>query len=159
MQAEPHLLKHLIRWVTWGGVMRALGIDLGARRVGLAISDATGTLARPLTTLKVNGPDLVDLVAREIDRLAAEDDGLSVIVVGLPARLDGTASDETARASAFIEALGRRTVIPIVGEDERLTSHEAEARLAIRERDWRKRKLKLDAAAAAVFLQDFLDRR
>jgi RNase H-fold protein (predicted Holliday junction resolvase) len=50
-------------------------------------------------------------------------------------------------------------VIPIVGEDERLTSHEAEARLAIRERDWRKRKLKLDAAAAAVFLQDFLDRR
>ena len=51
------------------------------------------------------------------------------------------------------------TAIPIVSEDERLTSHEAEARLATRERDWRKRKLKLDAAAAAVFLQDFLDRR
>jgi len=139
--------------------MRALGIDLGARRVGLAISDVTGTLARPLTTLTINGGDLVDLIAREIDRLAAEDDGLSMIVVGVPARLDGTASEESARASAFIEALGRRTAIPIVGEDERLTSREAEARLAIRERDWRKRKLKLDAAAAAVFLQDFLDRR
>ena len=139
--------------------MRALGIDLGARRIGLAISDVTGTLARPLTTLTVDGGDSIDIVAREIARLAGEDDGLSVIVVGMPARLDGTTSEAGARASAFIEALRRRTAIPIVSEDERLTSHEAQARLATRERDWRKRKLKLDAAAAAVFLQDFLDRR
>ena len=48
--------------------------------------------------------------------------------------------------------------MPIVGEDERLTSREAEERLALRERDWRKRKLRLDAAAAAIMLQDFLDR-
>jgi putative holliday junction resolvase len=139
--------------------VRALGIDLGARRIGLAISDVTGTLARPLTTLTVDGGDSIDIVAREIARLAGEDDGLSVIVVGMPARLDGTTSEAGARASAFIEALRRRTAIPIVSEDERLTSHEAQARLATRERDWRKRKLKLDAAAAAVFLQDFLDRR
>ena len=139
--------------------MRALGIDLGARRIGLAISDVTGTLARPLTTLTVDGGDSIDIVAREIARLAGEDDGLSVIVVGMPARLDGTTSEAGARASAFIEALRRRTAIPIVSEDERLTSHEAQAWLATRERDWRKRKLKLDAAAAAVFLQDFLDRR
>lgn len=139
--------------------MRALGIDLGARRIGLAISDVSGTLARPLTTLTVDGGDSIDIVAREIARLAGEDDGLSVIVVGMPARLDGTTSEAGARASAFIEALRRRTAIPVVSEDERLTSHEAQARLATRERDWRKRKLKLDAAAAAVFLQDFLDRR
>jgi putative Holliday junction resolvase len=139
--------------------VRALGIDLGARRIGLAISDVTGTLARPLTTLTVDGGDSIDIVAREIARLAGEDDGLSVIVVGMPARLDGTTSEAGARASAFIEALRRRTAIPIVSEDERLTSHEAQARLATRERDWRKRKLKLDAAAAAIFLQDFLDRR
>ena len=139
--------------------MRALGIDLGARRIGLAISDVTGTLARPLTTLTVDGGDSIDIVAREIARLAGEDDGLSVSVVGMPARLDGTPSEAGTRASAFIEALRRRTAIPIVSEDERLTSHEAQARLATRERDWRKRKLKLDAAAAAVFLQDFLDRR
>lgn len=139
--------------------MRALGVDLGSRRIGLAISDVTGTLARPLTTLTVNGRDGVEIVAREIDRLAAEDDGLSVIVVGMPSRLDGGPSEATVRASQFIEALGRHTAIPIVSEDERLSSREAEQRLALRERDWRRRKARLDAAAAAVFLQDFLDRR
>jgi len=59
---------------------------------------------------------------------------------------------------AFIGALSRRTTLPIEIEDERLTSREAESRLARRERDWRKRKAKLDAAAAAVILQDYLDR-
>jgi len=62
------------------------------------------------------------------------------------------------RARAFIGALSRRTTLPIEIEDERLTSREAESRLARGERDWRKRKAKLDAAAAAVILQDYLDR-
>ena len=131
---------------------RALGIDVGTRRVGLAISDATGTLARPLMTLTVQPSTVVDAVAGEVARLSAEDDGLSVIVVGLPTSLDGTATDATTRTMAFIEKLRQRTGIPIVSEDERLTSREAEQRLALRERDWRKRKLLLDAAAAAVFL-------
>ena len=59
---------------------------------------------------------------------------------------------------AFIAALADRTALPIAVEDERLTSREAESRLALRERDWRKRKAKLDAAAAAIILQDYLDR-
>jgi putative holliday junction resolvase len=138
---------------------RVLGIDIGTRRVGLAISDASGTLARPLTTLRVTGArDAVDRVVREIARLADEDGGLAQIVVGIPKRLDGTATDETRHAEAFIAALGACTAVPIAREDERLTSREAESRLAERERDWRARKLKLDAAAAAVILQDFLDR-
>jgi putative Holliday junction resolvase len=139
--------------------MRALGIDLGRRRVGLAISDATRTLARPFATLSVGDDDAIDRVAGEISRLAEEDDGLSAIVVGVPARLDGSPSDETPRVVAFIEALRSRTAIPIFGQDERLTSREAESRLALRERDWRKRKTMLDAAAAAIILQDYLDRR
>ncbi len=138
--------------------MRALGVDLGARRIGLAISDATGTLARPLSTLTVGPADAVEQVTREVSRLAAEEDGLAVIVVGMPKTLQGEPSEGTARASRFMEALRRRTAIPVVGEDERLSSHEADQRLAVGERDWRKRKQKLDAAAAAVFLQDFLDR-
>jgi putative Holliday junction resolvase len=139
---------------------RVLGIDLGARRVGLAISDPSGTLARPLETIAVAGAaDAVDRVARRIDELAHDDDGLSAVVVGMPAALDGTATPQSARASAFVAALARRTRIPIATEDERLTSREAESRLALRERDWRKRKHKLDAAAAAVILQDYLDRR
>ena len=140
-------------------MMRVLGVDVGARRVGLAISDATRTLARPLTTLAVTDEsDAVTRVADAIARLSAEDDGLSAIVVGLPLRLDGTPNDATVRAKAFIDALKGRTPIPIATEDERLSSHEAESRLAVREKDWRKRKQKLDAAAAAIILQDYLDR-
>jgi putative Holliday junction resolvase len=139
---------------------RVLAIDFGTRRVGLAISDASRTLARPLEVLAVrSGADALDRVARRIDQLAAEDDGLATIVVGLPKRLDGTPSDETVRVTAFIGALARRTSLAILTEDERLSSREAESRLAIGERDWRRRKARLDAAAAAVVLQDFLDRR
>ena len=137
---------------------RVLGIDLGARRVGLAISDPTRTLARPLTTLMVNGAGAaVDSVVREVERLCAEEDRLGAIVVGLPRKLDGSASDQTARALAFATALAARTALQVVTVDERLTSREAESRLALRERDWRRRKKRLDAAAATVILQEYLD--
>jgi putative Holliday junction resolvase len=137
---------------------RVLGIDLGERRVGLAISDLTGTLARPLAVLAVGGQDdAVMRVAKTVERLTAEEEGLASIVVGYPLKLDGSASEGTARVSAFIEALARRTGVPIVAVDERLTSQEAESRLAVREKDWRRRKEKLDAAAAAIVLQDYLD--
>jgi putative Holliday junction resolvase len=141
-------------------IARALGVDVGRRRIGLAISDATGTLARPLTTITVTAEqaDGVAQVAREVVRLAAEDDGLCVVVVGVPTSLDGTPTAQTAQVARFMDALRCCVSVPVVGEDERLTSREAEQRLSLRERDWRKRKLRLDAAAAAVMLQDFLDR-
>jgi putative Holliday junction resolvase len=139
--------------------MRILGVDVGTRRVGLAISDASRTLARPLTTLPVrSAAEAVDRVAGAIAELAAEEDGVSAVVVGLPLRLDGSPTDATPRVAAFVGALKARTSVPVVTEDERLSSIEAESRLAIGERDWRKRKAKLDAAAAAVILQDYLDR-
>ena len=138
--------------------MRVLGIDVGERRVGLAISDVTQTLARPLTTLSVHGMDeAVGRVALEVGRLASEEDGLAAIVVGVPLRLDGSPSEQTRRVAAFIDALSALTSLPIVGMDERLTSREAESRLAINERDWRRRKERLDAAAAAIILQEYLD--
>jgi putative Holliday junction resolvase len=139
--------------------MRVLGVDVGQRRIGLAISDRSRTLARPLTTLTIKSVhDGVDRVARAITELRAEDDGLDMVVVGLPLKLDGSASVATARTVEFIDALRMRVPVVILTEDERLTSHEAESRLAVRERDWRKRKEKLDAAAAAIILQDYLDR-
>ena len=138
---------------------RVLAIDVGARRVGLAISDASRTLARPLETITVaSEADAVDRVAQRIEQLDGEDEGIATIVVGLPSRLDGTPSPQTKRVTAFIALLATRTALPIATEDERLTSREAESRLALREKDWRKRKAQLDAAAAAVFLQDYLDR-
>ena len=138
---------------------RILAVDVGARRVGLAISDASGTLARPLETIAVaTDADAVERVARRVDDLIGEDDGLAAIVVGLPSQLDGSPTRETSRVTAFIASLRALTSLMIVTEDERLSSREAESRLALRERDWRKRKKTLDAAAAAIILQDYLDR-
>ena len=137
-----------------------MGIDVGTRRIGLAISDVTRTLARPLMTIDIADADEgVRRVADEATRLATEDDSLSTIVVGLPVRLDGSSNDQTSRVTAFVAALKGRTSIPVVTADERLSSVEAESRIATRTKDWRERKKKLDAAAAAVVLQDFLDRQ
>src|SRR5512144_824382 len=137
---------------------RILGVDVGARRVGLAISDASRTLARPLETIAVaSAADAVERVARRVAQLDSEDEGLATIVVGLPSSLDGTPTPQTASVQAFIARLKTRTRLPIATEDERLTSVEAESRLAVREKDWRKRKAQIDAVAASVFLQDYLD--
>jgi putative Holliday junction resolvase len=139
--------------------VRVLGIDVGDRRIGLAISDPSRTLARPLSTLTVAGAsEAIDRVAAVVAKMQDEDDGLGEIVVGLPSRLDGTPTAATPRVLAFIEALKSRTTLRVATEDERLTSREAESRLARNERDWRKRKARLDAAAAAIILQDYLDR-
>ncbi len=139
--------------------MRALGIDYGGRRIGLALSDPSGTLASPLRVLErpPSERDAVRLVCEEIARLVAADDGLATVVVGWPRRLDGSPNEQTPVVEAFARAIGQATALPVVLQDERLSSHEAESRLALRERDWRKRKSKLDAAAAAVVLQDYLD--
>lgn len=140
--------------------MRVVALDLGERRIGMAISDATATLARPLRTIERDRSD--EAAARNllshINALNAEDP-VECIVVGLPIRLDGSANNQTARVQKMAALVAAGTTIPVVMQDERLSSHVAEERLAIRERDWRKRKAKLDAAAAAVILQDYLDAR
>ena len=141
--------------------MRVLGIDYGARRIGLALSDATATLASPWRMMERPGSqaDTVALLVREIKELIESEEGLSAVVVGWPRRLDGTPTHQTAYVEALVRALEQQLGIPVVLQDERLSSHEAEARLATRERDWRRRKQKLDAAAAAIVLQDYLDER
>ena len=138
-----------------------MGLDVGERRIGVAVSDATGTLARPLAVLRPSGLDVdaLDVVASEIARLAEEEDGVGAIVIGLPRRLDGTPTDMTLRVELFARQLGTRTSLPVSLQDERLSSREAESRLAVRDKDWRSRKARLDAAAAAVILQDYLDGR
>lgn len=140
-------------------VGRVAGLDVGERRIGVAVSDATGTLARPVGVLQTSGleGDALERAVAELARLSAEDDGLAALVVGLPRRLDGSPSDLTPRVEAFAAQLGARTALPVVLQDERLTSREAESRLALREKDWRVRKKRLDAAAAAIILQDYLD--
>lgn len=140
---------------------RIIGLDVGERRIGVAVSDASGTLARPVTTLPTTGldGDALSVSAAEIARLAAEDDAIASVVVGLPKRLDGSPSEMTPRIQRFAERLHARIAVPVLLQDERLTSHEAESRLSARDKDWRSRKQKLDAAAAAIILQDYLDAR
>ena len=139
--------------------MRLLGIDVGERRIGLALSDPSGTLASPLHVLTISGQleARVEAIAQEIDRLAREEDGLAGVVVGLPTALDGRWHAQTDQVTRFVEALRHRTPLLVAVQDERLTSREAESRLAVREKNWRRRKTRLDAAAAAVMLQDYLD--
>ena len=141
--------------------MRIVGLDIGERRIGVAVSDATGTLARPLRVLRPAGLDVdgVDIVVKEITRLAEEEDGVGAIVVGLPRRLDGTPTEMTPRVERFARTLRDKMSLPVTLQDERLSSREAESRLALRDKDWRSRKARLDAAAAAIILQDFLDGR
>lgn len=134
--------------------MRAIAFDVGRKRTGVAISDPSGTLARPLECL--HGDPFAAALAL-VTRLRGEPDGLSAVVVGLPRRLDGSEHESSAMAREFARALEKRVGVPVRLQDERLTSVDAEERLAVGERDWRRRKEKLDAAAAAVILQDYLD--
>jgi len=139
--------------------VRALGIDYGERRIGLALSDATGLLASPWK--KIANEANVGVAARrladEVRALQADEGGLGAIVIGLPRRLNGEPNDQTARVRKLAELLATEVNVPIALQDERLTSHEADALLAERERDWRRRKDRVDAMAAALILQDFLD--
>ena len=139
--------------------MRAIGIDYGERRIGLALSDATGLLASPWKTLANdrNVGTAATRLADEIRVLEADDDGLDAIVIGLPRRLSGEPNDQTARVQKLADLLAAQVSVPITLQDERLTSHEADELLSGRERDWRKRKQQVDAMAAALILQDFLD--
>jgi putative Holliday junction resolvase len=145
-------------WCTLLNV-RALGIDYGRRRIGLALSDPTGMLARPWKTIQAGGGPgrIATLLAAEIAALASESDGLSAIAIGYPRRLSGEPTEQTAAVERIVAELRTLVQLPIVLQDERLSSREAESLLARREKDWRKRKPLLDAASAAIILQDYLD--
>ena len=142
-------------------LVRFLGIDYGRRRIGLALSDPSGLLSRPWKTLASHGnrQAVAKMIGAEISQLLAEDDGLAGIVLGYPRKLGGEPTDQTPAVTALAEALRLSVSIPVVLQDERLSSREAESLLARRIKNWRDRKPLLDAASAAVILQDYLDGR
>jgi len=142
--------------------VRFLGVDYGSRRIGLALSDYTATLARPWQMIPAAGvpAQSAAAVARVVATLRASDDpDLDGIVVGLPRRLNGEDTDQTPQVRVFVAALEELTGLPVSTQDERLTSVEAESRLAGREKDWKKRKALIDAESASILLQDYLDNR
>ena len=136
---------------------RMLGVDYGERRVGVALSDPTGTIAQPLTTI-VRRRGKRPPVAK-VARLAREH-GAEALVFGLPLTAEGDESEWTREARTFGENVGERTGLPVHFVDERMTSARAERAvrsigLGKRERE---RKHRVDEAAAALILQAFLDR-
>jgi len=137
-------------------VTRAIGVDLGARRIGIAVSDPGGVLATPVTVL-LRTPDRARL-HRQIADLVAEYEAAAV-VVGLPLSLDG--SDGPAATSARQEAaeLAMLLDVPVHLHDERLTTVTAHRLLAASGIDERARRKVIDSAAAAVLLQTWLDGR
>ena len=134
-------------------------MDYGERRIGLALSDASGMLARPWKTIaRVGNPSQVaNAIAAELRSLTEAGEPIGVVVLGFPRRLSGAPTEQTTRVEKIAERLRRLLVVPLVLQDERLSSRAAEQLLARRERDWRSRKDQLDAMAAAVILQDYLD--
>ena len=135
---------------------RAVGVDLGARRIGIAVSDPGGVLATPVTVLR-RTPDRARL-HRQISELVHEYEA-EVVVVGLPLSLDG--SDGPAAVAARQEAaeLTEALDVPVELHDERLTTVTAHRLLAATGINERARRKVIDAAAAAVLLQTWLDGR
>lgn len=136
--------------------IRALGVDPGTKRIGLAVSDLSGTLASPLRVLQRSRSRQHDL--GEIARVAREEEA-EVIVVGLPLHLDGRTSPSAKAATADARRLATLVDVPVELHDERLTTVTADRHLAEAGLDGRERRRVIDAAAAAVMLQSWLDAR
>ena len=137
--------------------MRIMGIDYGSRRIGVAISDATGTLASGLETIRWNGRDPEPPVARIC--ALAEERGVTEIVVGLPARTDGRHGPSEDHARELAERIRTKTGLPVRLRDERFTTVIATQRLRASGMKPGKQRDVVDQAAAEVILQEYLDRR
>jgi putative Holliday junction resolvase len=133
--------------------MQMLGLDLGERRVGVALSDPHGIVASPLVQLTVRGRrDLVAAVAR----LVAEH-GVERVVVGLPLLADGTRGEQARRVDATVAVLREALTVPVVAWDERFSTQDADE--AMRQAGLRpdRRKARRDKVAAALILQAYLE--
>ena len=133
---------------------RALGLDLGSRRIGVAVSDAGGVLATPRTTLRRSGDRSRDHLA--IAALVAEEEA-STVVVGLPLSLDGGTGPAAAATLVEVAELAAVLPVPVVTHDERFTTVTAHDQLRAAGLNGRQRALVVDQQAAAVLLQSWLE--
>jgi len=135
--------------------VRVLAVDPGSKRVGVAVSDPTGTIAQPLTT--VDAEPQATLAQRLVD--IARDQEAGRIVVGLPRRMDGTDGPEAKSARRLADALRRASGLPVELADERLTTVAAERSMLEGGARRAKRRATVDRVAAALLLQSHLDRK
>jgi len=133
--------------------MRTMGLDVGDKRIGIAVSDETALIASPRETLERRGnkkdiAHLLELARRE---------EVSEILVGMPWKLDGSSGPQAEKVGRFVEALRASTAIPIATWDERLSTASAERAMIEADVSRAKRRGAVDRVAAALILQSYLD--
>ncbi len=138
-----------------GSALRYLGLDVGSRRIGVAVSDELGLTAQPVLTLERRGSrrDALRSLARLCRRF-----GVTGIVVGNPLHLSGEVSPRAAKTQAFAAELGELAGLPIYLWDERLTTHDAHQILYQAGQPRQEHRKLVDQVAATIILQSFLDR-
>ncbi|MFC1905920.1 Holliday junction resolvase RuvX [Chloroflexota bacterium] len=135
--------------------MRALGLDVGEKRIGVALSDIMGMLASPLTIINVSDEQNA---LHNISELCSSNE-VERIVVGLPKSMDGSIGNQAQKVQSFCDSLAKVVNIPIETWDERLSSVEANRVMMAAGTKKDKKKQLRDAIAAAIILQGYLDRK
>jgi len=137
----------------YADAMRVLGIDVGEKRIGVALSDPTGMLASALTVVESVGP------RKDVERVVelARQHEAECIVVGMPVSMDGRIREQGRAVEMFVRRLEEATDIAVDTWDERLTTVEADRRMIEGGASREKRREQRDAVAAAIMLQAYLD--
>ena len=137
--------------------MRVLGLDLGNRTLGMAISDFLGILANPIGTFRFEDQDL-DSALEETKRVIKENQ-VEKIVLGFPKNMNGTIGPQAEYCLKFKEMLEEATALEVIMIDERLTSKQADVIMLAADMSRKKRKKNVDKLAATIILQNYLDAR
>ena len=133
--------------------MRILGIDYGTVRTGLAISDPLGIIAQPLETIKADS--LADLITKITTRCQEKE--VEQIVIGLPRHMSGEESEGSSRARKLGDQLTGKLALPVIYQDERLSTAAAKRVMSEAAVSRKKRREKIDSVAATIILQNYLD--
>lgn len=135
--------------------MRILGLDFGAARIGVAVSDATGTISVGLANIERSSCE------RDMNAICCivREKKIERIVLGLPLNMNGTVGEQARRVLLFKDELERATGLPVETVDERLTTAEAERVMLSDDLSRKKRRQRIDRAAAQLILQQYLERR
>ena len=137
--------------------MKYLSLDYGSKTVGVAVSDATGSVVRELEIIRREKEKALRRTLARIEEII-KTEGVEAIVIGLPINMDGTEGERAEKARAFGDMVARRTGLSVRFQDERLTTEEAyEIMDENNIRNRKDRKARADSMAAAVILGDFLN--
>jgi len=135
--------------------LRILGIDLGERRIGLAVSDSLGITAQGLKTIQIQKPE--DRYTKIMEII--KENKVERLVFGLPKNMNGSLGPQARKVQEYAQKLGQFTNLPIDFEDERLSTVRAEQVLLEADQSRAKRKKSIDRLSAVIILQSYLDRQ